>query len=96
MSVRTNPITEHFLCCEDELALDFIEFCFQVSPYPLRESSVEAVNQIFRQEHIGYELTPFEEIVTDEVSNCFGPGTGGRLIRKCCRLHESVRNSFHE
>ncbi len=81
MSVRTNPVIEHFFACDDELALDFIEFCFQVYPHPLREEAVEVVNTIFQQETIGYELTPFREIVTHEKSNRLGPGTGGRLIK---------------
>ena len=81
MSVRSNPAIEHFLCCGDEMALDFIEFCFQVQPYPLREKGVEAVNGILQEEHIGYELTPFREVETDEIAHIYGTPTGGKVIR---------------
>jgi hypothetical protein len=80
LSVHSNPAFQHFMECDDPMALDCIEFCFHVWPYVLAQDGVEAVNRIFFDEHIGYEMTPFREIRSDEPSDSLTPGTGGHLI----------------
>ena len=80
LSYDANPAVAHFMHCDDPMALDCIEFCFHVSPYVLGQHGVEAVNRIFFDEQIGYEMTSFREILTDEPSDSHCPGTGGRLV----------------
>jgi hypothetical protein len=62
------------------MALDCIEFCFHVWPYVLAQDGVEAVNRILFDEHIGYEMTPFREIWTDEVSTTSSPDSDRHLL----------------
>jgi len=54
-----DPIVEHFLSCNDLMALDWIEFVFQCFHYSSGDRWRQTVNEIFKQEHVGYELTPF-------------------------------------
>ena len=56
-----NPVIEHFYCCDDAHALDFIEACFQQWPYRGGQDGVDELNNIFREHGIGYELTPYVE-----------------------------------
>ncbi len=56
-----HPVIEHFFVCDDEQAIDFIEACFQQIVYRGGQSGVDEVNEIFRENGIGYELTPFIE-----------------------------------
>ena len=52
-------VFEHFLCCEDERVLDFIEACFRLSVQVGGQRIVDEINRVFRQEGIGYQLTRF-------------------------------------
>jgi len=56
-----HPVIEHFLSCEHEYALDFIEACFQQPAYDGGQTGVNEINGIFHETGIGYELTPFVE-----------------------------------
>lgn len=56
-----NSTIEHFYCCNDEQAIDFIEVCFQQPGYIGRQTGVDEINQILREEGIGFELTPLIE-----------------------------------
>lgn len=60
--VRTSkwPGLEHFFSCPDELAFDYIEFSFEVAP-GATAPTVDAINDILREEGIGYELTQMVE-----------------------------------
>jgi hypothetical protein len=53
-------IVEHFVACPVEEALDFVEWIFQASDtLPFGHTGVEAINEIFREEGVGYELTKY-------------------------------------
>lgn len=54
-----NYVEEHFFSCNPDQALDFVEACFQQSAYDGGQEGVDDINGIFREEGIGYELTPF-------------------------------------
>lgn len=71
---RSNvPVVEHFYYCTDEQALDFIEACFRVSVQCGGQAAVDEINEVFREEGVGYELTKH-----------LGPSTprGGVIIGK--------------
>jgi len=56
---KPHTAAEHFMNCSDERAIDFIEFLFRSRNYTLGQRGVEAVNEILRQEGIGYEFSPY-------------------------------------
>ncbi len=56
-----NPVIEHFYCCDDAHALDFVEAAFQQRPYEGGQQGVDEINNIFREHGVGYELTPYVE-----------------------------------
>lgn len=74
------PVIEHFSRCEDEQALDFIEACFHSFQHSPRQEGVDAINQIFRDEGIGYELSRLVETeVEDDTPGPFPPNGGKRI-----------------
>jgi AbiJ N-terminal domain 4 len=82
--VSNHPVIEHFASCDDQHALDFIELWFRCHAYwrtGLENRGVEAVNNIFREEGIGYELTPWINRETDEPVRRFGRRTNGKTYR---------------
>jgi hypothetical protein len=59
-----HPALHHFVVCSDEQALDFVEAIFTA----MRDTAavkllVDEFNRVFREEGIGYELTPMSERV---------------------------------
>lgn len=58
-----HPVVNHFLMCDNLMALDFIEFVFQCFHYEGGDEWRQTVNEIFTQEAVGYELTPFVETI---------------------------------
>lgn len=70
--VHNDPLLNHFLCCSDEMALDFIEFCFRTRSGGGRQDGVEAINAVLHEEAIGYELTAWREIETGEPVKLLG------------------------
>jgi hypothetical protein len=56
--VSSDPTVEHFFSRYDEQALDFIEMLFRRKCHPLPAFAVDEINKIFREDGIGYELTP--------------------------------------
>jgi hypothetical protein len=66
-----DPLLNHFLCCSDDMALDFIELCFRTRTGCGRQQGVEAINEVFQEEAIGYELTAWREIETAEPAKLF-------------------------
>src|SRR5262245_14946904 len=51
-----NPVIQHFLSCNEEQALDYIEFWFKCPAYCWSgKRAVEDVNEILRECGIGYE-----------------------------------------
>jgi hypothetical protein len=70
--VSNHPIVEHFFSSNEEMALDFIEMCFQVWGHCGQQKGVDAINEVFRDAGIGYELTPFIEIQTNKPGSLFG------------------------
>ncbi len=61
--VSDNPVINHFALCNDLMALEWIEFVFQCFHYRGGDSWRQTVNEIFQQEGLGYELTPFVETI---------------------------------
>jgi hypothetical protein len=70
-----HPVMEHFFSCRDEEALDFIEMCFRTRSLGLgneAEPAAAAINRIFEEEGIGYELTPPKWHDTGKPAQMFG------------------------
>jgi hypothetical protein len=57
--VSDDPVIQHFMSCDDDMALDFIETLFHTMGWGGGQQTVEAINTVFRDEAIGYELTEF-------------------------------------
>ena len=76
-----HPVIEHFFCCEDEEVLDFIEICFQSFQNSPRQGGVEIVNAVFREDGIGYELSPWVETAIDDAESPDVPQFGGKRIQ---------------
>jgi len=76
---RLMPAAMHFMSCNDDKAIDFLEFFLSASPGFQGDHCVEALNDIFRDEGIGYEFTP---LVTRDAgpSTLFGSQGGGRRV----------------
>ena len=94
-----HPAVIHFLNCEDLHALDFIELFFHHLPPQSCKFLVEEFNIIFRQENVGYELTPYEEILEGVEFQPGNPYSGGRrLYRKypeiICKTGQYVHESI--
>ena len=69
-----NPTIQHFLCCHDDLALDYLEFFVRCRQYrPVGQAGVDAVNSVFREEGIGYELSQW---IVKSVAPSPSSGTG--------------------
>ncbi len=79
-SVSDNPVIEHFFCCTDEQALDFIEAFFQQHGYAGGQTGVDAVNEIFREMGLGYEMTAFIEHREEKETSLFGRKRMGTVI----------------
>lgn len=95
--VSNDPVIEHFFRCTDEEAMDFIELCFQTRWNCGGQPTVDAINRIFEEDSIGYELTPLVEIPV-EGGTLFGRRSPGmksyrieppRVIRKDEKLLHS-------
>ena len=57
--LRGEPAVEsHFMKCGYAEALDVLEYYFQLSPHSNLERAVLSINNVLRQEGIGWELTP--------------------------------------
>jgi hypothetical protein len=69
---HSDPLLNHFLCCPDEMALDFLELCFRTRLGCGQQEGVTAINAIFHEEAIGYELTAWREIESDEPAKLYG------------------------
>jgi hypothetical protein len=65
-----HPAAHHFMVCDDEQALDFIEAVFTSSrDMYIAGLLVNDFNRVFREEGIGYELTPLSQrTIKDGVS----------------------------
>lgn len=88
-NVSDDPLLNHFSLCSDELALDFIEALFRTTWGCEGQQGVEAVNQVFREEGLGYELTDWKEVEIEDASGRRGRGAGRqyqitypRIVRK--------------
>jgi hypothetical protein len=98
-----HPVIDHFFYCSDEEVLDFIELCFKTQTVDGdadgSERLVAALNQIFEEEGIGYELTP-RAMVDLGTASLFGRSSPGlrstriehpRIIKKDKRtIHEKA------
>jgi SAM-dependent methyltransferase len=49
----------HFANCDDELAIDFIEFCLASEHYYGAQAGVDFINRVLREEGIGYQFSPY-------------------------------------
>jgi hypothetical protein len=88
-NVADDPLLNHFCLCSDELALDFIEALFRTMWGCEGQQGVEAVNQVFREEGLGYELTDRKEIDIKDAAGRQGRRAGRqyqivypRIVRK--------------
>ena len=75
-NVTDDPILNHFRFCSDELALDFIESLFRTTWGCEGQQGVEAVNQVFREEGLGYELTDWKEVEIEDAAGMRGRRAG--------------------
>jgi len=75
------PVIEHFLCCDDHKAIDFIEVCFKQLAYPGNDSYVKEINEIFQETGVGYEFTPLVEHHVGEETFLFGHKRQGNVIK---------------
>jgi hypothetical protein len=76
-----DPVVQHYLCCHDTVALDFIEFWFKCFAFHAAgQHAVEPVNQVLREEGIGYELSPWVERDSGRPASLFGRLTGSNYI----------------
>ncbi len=62
-NVSDHPVINHFMLCDNSMALDWIEYVFECFHYRGGDRWRQVVNEIFKQEGIGYELTPFVETI---------------------------------
>lgn len=77
--VSDDPVIEHFMSCDDETALDFLEAIFHTMGNAGGQTTVEAINAILQDAAVGYELTKYEMKMTDRVGLIFGR-PGGREV----------------
>jgi hypothetical protein len=76
-----NPVIDHYLGCNDAMALDYIELWFKCWSYrPAAKRAVDAVNEVLREEGIGYELSPWVERITNEPATLFNRLTSGKTL----------------
>ncbi len=73
-----DPVIQHFFSASDEEALDFIRLCFEPFHNP-GQTGVDAINNIFRDAAIGYELTPYVQTVVDKPGSFFGRKVGQQI-----------------
>lgn len=64
-AISKNAVVLHFFRCTDEEVMDFLEMCFETRWHCGRQTTVDAINRVFEEENIGYELTPYSETYTD-------------------------------
>lgn len=56
--MHSDPVVQHLFSCHDAEVLDYLEFFAQCAEYrKVGQVGVDAVNQVFREEGIGYALT---------------------------------------
>ncbi len=87
---------EHFANCPDDKALDFIEIMFQIPPYFYLSPAIEGINKVFRDENIGYELTPLREIDTGESGNLYGFPAGRRITYEFPKIIRKDTEYLHK
>ena len=59
LQVSDDPVEQHFFSCDADEALEFLEMCFETDGHCGGQPTVAAINGIFQQEGIGYELSDF-------------------------------------
>jgi len=59
-SIESSAV-DHFNGCPPDLLIDLIEWFFQMSVYSRKQEGVDEINEVFRQEGIGYEFSPWSE-----------------------------------
>lgn len=87
------PVVEHFYCCPDEHALDFIEACFQLSVQCGGQKAVDEINAVFRQEGVGYELTKFLGPATPKGSVILGKQIAPDQLPRVVRVDEQTAHT---
>jgi len=68
--ISDHPVIQHFMSCDDEQALDYIEVCFASDSLLGCDEAVDTVNAILRDGDVGFQLTPF--IKREGMSQIFG------------------------
>ena len=61
-TVCSQAVIHHFLACETDEALDFVEAIFQVQPVLHVKDCIQPFNEVFQEEGVDFELTPVREI----------------------------------
>jgi hypothetical protein len=103
--ISSNPVIEHFYCSDTIYSIDFIEACFQQQVYNGGQDGVNEINEIFLEENIGYELTPFTEHHIEKEGMLFGSLRKSTyieyeyprvVVREQQLLHEEIlKPAFH-
>jgi hypothetical protein len=77
--VANNPVIQHFFSSPDFHALDFVELAFTTKRHCGGQRTVDAINDIFRDSAMGYELSPLIEAVVEPSKS--GVKLFGRSVR---------------
>jgi hypothetical protein len=77
-NVAHHPVLSHFFLTRDDRVLQFIEIAFTTRGGLGKQKTVDAINELFRSENIGYELTPYIETFSEAA----GKGWGTRPPRE--------------
>jgi hypothetical protein len=91
---ETERMYYHCLLCEDKQYLDFLEFFFQVHYGAYANSCVPVVNQVFREEGIGYEFTELSE-EEDGPGMHFGRPMGRKIKRTFPQVIRKSDETLH-
>jgi hypothetical protein len=95
-----HPAIEHFTSCSDDVALDFIEMCFSTRSLGMgsaAEEAADAVNRIFEEEGIGYELTAPKWRDTGKPATLFNHPTGTNVLEfEAPRIVKKGERTVHD
>jgi hypothetical protein len=80
-------VVVHFFSCEDEEVLDFLELCFATQWNCGGNPTVDAINEVFEEEGIGYGFTRFREV---QGYGAYDPGVAKAYRKGEDRLHAEV------
>ena len=94
-NVGDNPVVDHFALCPDPMALDFIEIAFKTRGGCGKQRTVDAINDIFRDSGIGYELTPYVDTINPPTVSADGRTMPRTLDTEYPRIIECGMQFLH-